>query len=56
LDQILEEFFQIILDNALTGEIIIEEKLKKIEQMMEEYKKDIVELVGKLTPTKPSEV
>jgi hypothetical protein len=24
--------------------------------MMEEYKKDIVELVGKLTPTKPSEV
>jgi hypothetical protein len=56
LEQRLEELFQTISDNKLAGEINAEEKLNKIAQRMEEYKHEIVELVGKLTPTTPPEV
>jgi hypothetical protein len=56
LEKRLEEVFQTISDSALAGEINAEEKLKKIAQMMEEYKQEIVELVGKITPTTPPEV
>jgi hypothetical protein len=56
LEQRLEEVFQTIPDNALAGELNTEEKIKRIAQMMEGYKQEIVELVGKLTPTTPPEV
>jgi hypothetical protein len=56
LEQRLEEVFQTIPDSALAGELNAEEKIKRIAQTMEGYKQEIVELVGKLTPTTPPEV
>jgi hypothetical protein len=56
LDQILEEVFQMIPDNTLAGELNVEEKIKRIAQAMDSYKQEIIELVGKLTPTTPPKV
>jgi hypothetical protein len=56
LEKGLEEFFQMIPYNTLARELSAEEKLKRITHMMEGYKHEIVELVGKMTPTTPPEV
>jgi hypothetical protein len=56
LEQRIEELFQAIPDNTLTGKINTEEKIKNITQTMEEYKQEIIELVGKITPKKPPKV
>jgi hypothetical protein len=45
-----------IPDSALAGELITEEKIKRIVQTVDGYKQEIVELVGKLTPTTPPKV
>jgi hypothetical protein len=56
LEKRLEEVFQTIMESALAREINAKEKLQKIAQMMDGYKKEIRELVEKMTPTTPLEV
>jgi hypothetical protein len=41
------------MEKALAGELSAKENINRIVQKMEGYKKEIVELVGKLTPTTP---
>jgi hypothetical protein len=56
LEQILEEVFQTIPDNALAEELSTEEKIQKIMQAIEGYRQEILDLVEKVIPSTPLEV